>query len=104
MGVGVLHSLARSRRIGAVAWTGMACYWTLDIAAFYGALRFIGVQPNLGETIIAYATGYALTRRSMPFGGAGVTEALMTFSLYWRHAGGDDFRWVAVPTDRGGPS
>ena len=31
----------------------------------------------------AYATGYAATRRSLPLGGAGVTEVLMTFSLYW---------------------
>jgi len=32
---------------------------------------------------LAYATGYALTRRSMPLGGAGITEALMTFALHW---------------------
>jgi uncharacterized membrane protein YbhN (UPF0104 family) len=33
--------------------------------------------------ILAYATGYAATRRSLPLGGAGVTEVLMTYSLYW---------------------
>jgi uncharacterized membrane protein YbhN (UPF0104 family) len=33
--------------------------------------------------IIAYATGYAATRRSLPLGGAGVTEFLMTYALYW---------------------
>jgi uncharacterized membrane protein YbhN (UPF0104 family) len=37
----------------------------------------------VGEAIIAYATGYALTRRSTPLGGAGVTEVLMTFALHW---------------------
>ncbi|HEX3833912.1 MAG TPA: hypothetical protein VHW04_18175, partial [Solirubrobacteraceae bacterium] len=39
--------------------------------------------PGIGRVIIAYATGYAATRRSLPLGGAGITEALMTYSLYW---------------------
>jgi uncharacterized membrane protein YbhN (UPF0104 family) len=82
-GVGVLRTLARDLAQSWVAWLGTALYWALDIAAFYGAVRFIGLRPNLGETIVAYATGYALTRRSMPLGGAGVTELLMTFSLHW---------------------
>jgi uncharacterized membrane protein YbhN (UPF0104 family) len=81
-GVGILHSLVRDPQCF-VAVVGAALYWTLDIASFYGAIRFIGLQPNIGETILAYATGYALTRRSMPLGGAGATEALMTFSLHW---------------------
>jgi uncharacterized membrane protein YbhN (UPF0104 family) len=33
--------------------------------------------------ILAYATGYVLTRRSLPGGGAGVVEVLMTFALVW---------------------
>jgi uncharacterized membrane protein YbhN (UPF0104 family) len=81
-GVGILPGLARESRCRA-AWLGMALYWSLDIAGFYGALRFIGPRLNLGEVVLAYATGYALTRRSMPLGGAGVTEALMTFALHW---------------------
>jgi uncharacterized membrane protein YbhN (UPF0104 family) len=82
-GVGVLHTLARDLMRSWLAWTGTALYWVLDIAAFYGAVRFIGLRPDLGETILAYATGYALTRRSMPLGGAGVTELLLTFALHW---------------------
>jgi uncharacterized membrane protein YbhN (UPF0104 family) len=82
-GVGVLHTLARDLARSWLAWSGTALYWVLDIAAFYGAVRFIGLRPNLGETILAYATGYALTRRSMPLGGAGVTELLLTFALHW---------------------
>ena len=42
-----------------------------------------GLQPGWGRVIIAYGTGYAATRRSLPLGGAGVTEALMTYALYW---------------------
>jgi uncharacterized membrane protein YbhN (UPF0104 family) len=82
-GVGVLHQLARDLARSWLAWSATAVYWALDIAAFYGAVRFIGLRPDLGETILAYATGYALTRRSMPLGGAGVTELLLTFALHW---------------------
>jgi uncharacterized membrane protein YbhN (UPF0104 family) len=81
-GVGILHSLVRDPECF-VAVLGAALYWVFEIAAFYGAIRFIGLRPDLGETILAYATGYALTRRSMPLGGAGATEALMTFALHW---------------------
>ena len=82
-GVGVLRTLAGDLVRSWLAWAGTALYWALDIAAFYGAVRFIGLRPDLGETILAYATGYALTRRSMPLGGAAVTELLMTFALHW---------------------
>jgi uncharacterized membrane protein YbhN (UPF0104 family) len=51
----------------------------------YGALRACGVQPGVSELTVAYATGYVATRRSLPLGGAGVTEALMTYALYWVH-------------------
>jgi uncharacterized membrane protein YbhN (UPF0104 family) len=82
-GVGVLHQLIRRPRQYLMAWIGTALYWAADIAAFYGALRLFGLQPGPGKVIIAYATGYAATRRSLPLGGAGVTEVLMTYSLYW---------------------
>jgi hypothetical protein len=62
---------------------GTALYWAADITAFYGGLRTFGLDPGAGKVIIAYATGYAATRRSLPLGGAGVTEVLMTYSLYW---------------------
>ena len=82
-GIGVLHALFDTSGQSFRAWLGTAAYWALDILSFYAALRFIGLAPNAGETILAFATGYALTRRSLPLGGAGVTEALMTYSLHW---------------------
>jgi uncharacterized membrane protein YbhN (UPF0104 family) len=82
-GVGALHTLLRSPRQYMGAWLGTALYWAADIGAFYGALRTFGLEPGPGKVIIAYATGYAATRRSLPLGGAGITEALMTYSLYW---------------------
>jgi uncharacterized membrane protein YbhN (UPF0104 family) len=82
-GVGVLHTLIRNPRAYSGAWLGTALYWAADIGAFYGGLRTFGLDPGPGKVILAYATGYAATRRSLPLGGAGVTEVLMTYSLYW---------------------
>jgi uncharacterized membrane protein YbhN (UPF0104 family) len=82
-GIGLLHSLLRDPASGSLAAAGAAMYWALDIASLYGAIRFFGLRLDIAQTILAYATGYALTRRSMPLGGAGATEVLMTFSLHW---------------------
>jgi uncharacterized membrane protein YbhN (UPF0104 family) len=65
------------------AWIGISLYWAADIVALWAALRTFGIDLGVGKLIIAYATGYAATRRSLPLGGAGATEALMTFALYW---------------------
>jgi uncharacterized membrane protein YbhN (UPF0104 family) len=82
-GVGVLHTLISHPFRYAGAWVGTALYWAADIAAFYGALRTMGLDMTAGKVILAYATGYAATRRSLPLAGAGVTEVLMTYALYW---------------------
>jgi uncharacterized membrane protein YbhN (UPF0104 family) len=82
-GVAVLQTMARSPRRYWGAWFGTGLYWAADMAAFYGSLRTFGLDPGIGKVIIAYATGYAATRRSLPLGGAGVTEVLMTYALYW---------------------
>jgi uncharacterized membrane protein YbhN (UPF0104 family) len=82
-GVGVLHTLLADPMKYWAAWLGTALYWVSDIAAFYGALRTFGLSLGVGKLIIAYATGYAATRRSLPLAGAGVTEVLMSYALYW---------------------
>ena len=82
-GVGVLHELLAHPVKYWGAWLGSALYWVADIAAFYAALRTFGLHVDAGKTILAYATGYAATRRSLPLGGAGVTEVLMSYALYW---------------------
>jgi uncharacterized membrane protein YbhN (UPF0104 family) len=63
---------------------GTALYWTGDIACLWGALQLFG-NPRLSvpALIIGYATGYVLTRRSLPAGGAGVVEIALTFALHW---------------------
>lgn len=82
-GFGVLGSMLGAARHALSAAVGAALYWTFEILAFYAAMRFVGLHPSLLVTILAYATGYALTRRSTPLAGAGTTEAFLTFSLYW---------------------
>ena len=63
---------------------GTAAYWAGDIACLWGALALFG-NPRLSTPalILAYATGYVLTRRSLPAGGAGVVEIALTFALNW---------------------
>lgn len=82
-GVRTLHRLVTcgDERVGAYA--AIAAYWAADIASLYCALRAVGVQLDAASAILAYATGYAATRRTLPLGGAGVTEALMTYALTW---------------------
>jgi uncharacterized membrane protein YbhN (UPF0104 family) len=82
-GVGILRKLISKPLAWAPALLGTALYWAADIAAFYGGLRTFGLDPSFGKVIIAYATGYAATRRSLPLGGAGITEFLMIYALYW---------------------
>ncbi len=69
------------RKVG--AWWGITLYWAADMLALWASLRTFGIHLGLGKLIIAYSTGYAATRRSLPLGGAGATEALMTYALYW---------------------
>src|SRR5919204_5396905 len=80
-GVGVLHELLAHPLRYWGAWVGSALYWVADIAAFYAALRTFGLHVDAGKTILAYATGYAATRRSLPLAGAGFTEVLMSYAL-----------------------
>jgi uncharacterized membrane protein YbhN (UPF0104 family) len=63
---------------------GTAAYWAGDIACLWGALEFFGnPRLSLGALIVGYSTGYVLTRRSLPAGGAGVVEIALTFALHW---------------------
>jgi uncharacterized membrane protein YbhN (UPF0104 family) len=82
-GLGVLHDLVRAPRHGIPAFVGAGLYWTFEIACFYCAVRFAGARLTIAQSILAFATGFALTRRSSPFAGVGVTEVLMTFALNW---------------------
>lgn len=65
------------------AWLAMLIHWGTEVASLWLALRMFGTDRSLSVVLLAYATGYALTPRSLPLAGAGVTEALMPLALLW---------------------
>jgi uncharacterized membrane protein YbhN (UPF0104 family) len=65
------------------AFAGAALYWAGDILTFWAALRCFGVQLATPALVVAYGTGWALTRRSLPFGGPGLVEVVLAFALTW---------------------
>jgi uncharacterized membrane protein YbhN (UPF0104 family) len=82
-GVGMLHRMIEAPARTMPAWLSMALYWAAEIVALYAALRMFGIHLNPARLILAYATGYMVTRRSLPLAGAAITEVLLTFALHW---------------------
>jgi uncharacterized membrane protein YbhN (UPF0104 family) len=78
-------ALARHPIRARASWGGVMVYWAADMATLYAAVRTFGLRPPWESLVLAYATGYLLSRRSLPLGGAGFVQILMTFSLYWVH-------------------
>ena len=62
---------------------GVSLYWFGDILTLWAALQVFDADISTPALILAYATGYVCTRRSLPGGGAGLVEVLMTFALVW---------------------
>ncbi len=76
--------VAAPRRHGAAAFSGMAVYWIGEVFVLWVCLAaFNGVTPGVAAVVVGYATGYALTRRTLPLAGAGAVEALLPFALVW---------------------
>ena len=76
--------VASPRRHGAAAFTGMAVYWAGEVFVLWVCLAaFTRVTPSVTAVVVGYATGYALTRRTLPLAGAGAVEALLPFALVW---------------------
>jgi uncharacterized membrane protein YbhN (UPF0104 family) len=82
-GIWKLRMLAARPRRHALGLVGVTLYWSGDILSFWAALQVFQPRISLPALILAYATGYILTRRSLPAGGAGVVEVMMTFALVW---------------------
>jgi uncharacterized membrane protein YbhN (UPF0104 family) len=82
-GIATLRSMAMSPQKHGLGLVGVSLYWLGDIACLWAALQVFHVELSIPALIVAYATGYLLTRRSLPVGGAGIVEVLMTFALVW---------------------
>jgi uncharacterized membrane protein YbhN (UPF0104 family) len=76
--------VAAPRRHGFKAFTGMAFYWAGEVFVLWVCLAaFTRHLPSIPAVVVGYATGYALTRRTLPLAGAGAVEALLPFALHW---------------------
>jgi uncharacterized membrane protein YbhN (UPF0104 family) len=62
---------------------GVVFYWFGDIVCLWAALQTFAVDVSWPALVVAYGTGYVASRRSLPAGGAGIVEVLMTFALVW---------------------
>jgi hypothetical protein len=65
------------------AWCGIGLYFGADIASLYGAARSVNLRLSGGAVLIAYASGYLFTRRTLPLASAVFVELLLTCSLFW---------------------
>jgi hypothetical protein len=84
-GAAILRQIVLAPRERPGALLGMGVYWAAEIACLAFSLRCFQVTLSVPALVIAYATGYAASRRSLPLGGAGITEALLTVSLIAVH-------------------
>lgn len=82
-GLVTLRALCRRPAQHLPGLLGVAFYWFGDIACLWAALRVFAVHVSWPALVVAYATGYVASRRSLPAGGAGIVEVLMTFALVW---------------------
>jgi uncharacterized membrane protein YbhN (UPF0104 family) len=78
----VLKTLFKTRHL--LVPLGSAVYWFGDIFCLWACLQaFTHGSPDISLLLLGYATGYALTRRTLPLGGAGAVDALLPFALSW---------------------
>jgi uncharacterized membrane protein YbhN (UPF0104 family) len=78
----VLKCLFKTKHL--IGPLGTAVYWFGDIVCLWACLKaFTHGTPDIELLLLGYATGYALTRRTLPLAGAGAVEALLPFALSW---------------------
>jgi uncharacterized membrane protein YbhN (UPF0104 family) len=82
-GISKLRCLLAAPRSHGLGVVGVSLYWLGDIACLWAALKIYNAEISTPALILAYATGYVATRRSLPWGGAGLVEVMMTFALVW---------------------
>lgn len=80
-GVRLLFRLAGCWRQHWLAFVGASVYWAGDVACLWASLKPFGATPTLPAIVLAHAVGYVLTRRTLPFAGAGIVEVLMPLTL-----------------------
>jgi uncharacterized membrane protein YbhN (UPF0104 family) len=84
-GLSILRRLIVQPRAHGMAFVGAAVYWFGEILCLWAALMAFNAQVRVPVLIVGFATGYVLTRRGLPAGGAGIAEVALTFALVWLH-------------------
>jgi uncharacterized membrane protein YbhN (UPF0104 family) len=84
-GLALLWQMLTQPRRHLLAIGGIALYWAGEIFALSCALAAFDAHPGIPALVLAYATGYALTRRALPLGGPGAVEVLLPLALAWVH-------------------
>jgi uncharacterized membrane protein YbhN (UPF0104 family) len=81
----LLRRLIEEWRRHGLAFLGAALYWIGDIVTLWAALRVFDLRLPVTVLVLAYSTGWALTRRALPLGGPGLVEILLAWVLTWFH-------------------
>jgi uncharacterized membrane protein YbhN (UPF0104 family) len=84
-GLSIVRRLVQQPRAHGMAFVGTAMYWFGEILCLWAALMAFGAQVQVPVLIVGFATGYVLTRRGLPAGGAGVAEVALTLALVGMH-------------------
>jgi uncharacterized membrane protein YbhN (UPF0104 family) len=80
-GIRLLFRLAAKWRLHWPAFLGASIYWAGDVGCLWASLKPFGTPPTFPSIVLAHAVGYVLTRRTLPFAGAGIVEVLMPLTL-----------------------
>jgi uncharacterized membrane protein YbhN (UPF0104 family) len=80
-GIRVLFRLAREWRRHWPGFVGASIYWAGDVLCLWASLQPFHAAPAFPAIVLAHAVGYVLTRRTLPFAGAGIVEVLMPLTL-----------------------
>jgi uncharacterized membrane protein YbhN (UPF0104 family) len=81
----LLRRLIEEWRRHGLVFLGAALYWIGDIVTLWAALRVFDLRLPVTVLVLAYSTGWALTRRALPLGGPGLVEILLAWVLTWFH-------------------
>jgi hypothetical protein len=79
----VLKCLFKTKHL--IGPLGTAVYWFGDIVCPVGLKAFTHGTPDIELLLLGYATGYALTRRTLPLAGAGAVERCCRSRSLVRH-------------------
>lgn len=79
--IAILFQLAREWRRHWPAFVGATIYWAGDVVCLWACLQPFNAAPPFAAIVLAHAVGYSLTRRTLPFAGAGIVEVLMPLTL-----------------------